>query len=90
VVLSTKHLELLSGGLMVEVVKLNNRRLAEEAGHFKKYSPVDIKLIPDYLLVDCRDSSSIKSKLLSLKEYSEEQRENELKSLAKKRKERER
>lgn len=69
---------MLSGSLLVELVKLLNRKTADTSGVFNKYTPLVNSEIPDYIYVDDRQSSSgIKSKLLSLTEYAEEQRDIE-------------
>lgn len=89
-VLNSKNPELLSGSLMVELVKLNKKNNLDSKGRYIKYAPININTVPDYLYIENRESSAIKSKLLSLTEYAEELREYELRSLAKKRGEKER
>ncbi|EAR85111.2 hypothetical protein TTHERM_00530690 (macronuclear) [Tetrahymena thermophila SB210] len=90
VVLNSKNPELLSGSIMVELVKQNNRKITEESGRFKKYQPIDPSSLPDYIYVENKDQSSLKSKLNQLLDYADDIRDQEIKNMEKKKKERER
>ncbi|KAL4490233.1 hypothetical protein ABPG72_004272 [Tetrahymena utriculariae] len=90
VVLNSKNPELLSGSIMVELVKQNNRRIAEESGKFKKYQPIDPSILQDYIYIENKDQNSLKSKLNQLLDYANDIREQEIKNMEKKKKEKER